>query len=690
MKNKKKNIQPGQVHIQLPKDAISRIKLGQAFAEYDRILMEPGVFVMTPSTEAALNPSMSKCFFIGRRGTGKTAITKYISEKYHTAIEIHPQVLSPMLFPLDPESLSDPRQRPFRSLAEAFKRAIQDEVLLEWVKRKLIDIDQLPSILAREVKRVKELDFDLRILEFLESICKPLTAKDESKWLQQIGRSKQLAKTMLEVAKDSSFDFTLLIDRIDDSWDGSDTAVIMLMALMHACIEVQTSVRCVRPLLFLRENVFDRVRQIDKESTRLETCVVSMDWTHELLLEMIERRLSLPFITKLAIGGPTWDHFFEKTASESSESLIFEYCQKRPRDILTYCSFALEIAQSKAHEQVTIQDIMDARRRFSETRLKDLGDEYAENFPQIAHVLSRFYGLGHEFTITGIEDFIKKLLSDKRIQAHCSSWIYGFTQPEQFVSLLYNIGFVGIKTTSETQFRSLGPSSSSPPPVSSETHIVIHPSYNDALDLRPAIITNLEKDLSWQTVGLLTDLPEAIDLDTYIGRLDSLAEELKTLPDGKKHATKWEDVVGDIIKLCFFKWLSNVEPRNRDVDGCVIRDWIASNRAKTGFWNMIFHKYGATQIIWECKNYSDLQASDFQQISYYINSNIGKFGLIAFRGEVQKHYYEHIKRIANEKEGLVLLLTNRDLEVFVRQAKNGKTSEGHIQDKFDTTIRMIS
>ena len=62
-------------------------------------------------------------------------------------------------------------------------------------------------------------------------------------------------------------------NRSSDSWDGSDKAVIILMALMHACVELAASVVCVRPLLFLRENIFERVRQIDNEFARLEmTC----------------------------------------------------------------------------------------------------------------------------------------------------------------------------------------------------------------------------------------------------------------------------------------------------------------------------------------------------------------------------------------------------------------------------------
>src|ERR1019366_4827414 len=53
--------------------------------------------------------------------------------------------------------------------------------------------------------------------------------------------------------------------------------------------------------------------------------------------------------------------------------------------------------------------------------------------------------LGTEYTIGSIEDLIKKLLVDAEVQATCKTWIYGFTTPELFIQLLYNIGFVGLK-----------------------------------------------------------------------------------------------------------------------------------------------------------------------------------------------------------------------------------------------------
>ena len=105
---------------------------------------------------------------------------------------------------------------------------------------------------------------------------------------------------------------------------------------------------------------------------------------------------------------------------------------------------------------------------------------------------------------------------------------------------------------------------------------------------------------------------------------------------------------------------------------------------------MVRTRYGATQVVWECKNFTELNADCFHQIAYYLTQESGKFGVIAFRGEIKSHYYGHLKRIAGDKDGMVLLLGQRDLQVFIRQARNGKIKEDHIQDRYDETVRKIS
>jgi hypothetical protein len=679
--------------VQLPKDALNRVDLGDAFAEYDKLLLrQPGVFVKTPALQAASSATNTKCFFIGRRGTGKTAITYYLTTNHpKTAIQLHPLAFVPTNLEYDLTKLRDTHQKYFKSLVHCFKRAFQLEVLRLWNDQHLTTFDRLPSALTKERNHVEEEDFDTRLLTFIDEVFSTLEKSSDKNWVKQINRSKEIGKQMDALVEDgTAHRITLLIDRVDEAWDGTDKAVVCLMAMMHACVELNASSKSLRPFLFLRENIFERVRQIDNEFSRLETSVVSLDWTRELLLEVIERRLNAPFTTKLPLRGPTWDYFFENLNSDSSRDFVFTYCQERPRDVLMFCSMGLQAARSHTRTKVAIEDIQETRRKFSESRLKDLGDEYAENYPQVQLVLSRFYGLGQFWLPSGIDAFVRKLLVDDEVKNLCKTWIFNYTAPDSFIHLLYAIGFVGVGDKDSPQYRSLGAGTGSLPAMTHGSYIVIHPSYTDALNLHNVIISTLADDVVLTKEGILVDLPDGINLNTYTSSLTTLEQELKTLPKGKPDASRFEEIIGEVIKLCFFRSLTNVQPRVREVSGCCIRDWIAANHATHGFWEVVRLRYHATQIVWECKNYDDLSADDFHQASYYMSQSIGYFVVVVFRGEVSKHNYDHIKRIATERNGLVLLLTEKDVLVFIRQARNGNVRESHIQELFDRTVREIS
>lgn len=674
--------------VQLPKDALSRVNLGQSFAEYDKVLARPGVFVKTPAIEAALDGTRSKCFFVGRRGTGKTALSLHLLAKGRSTFAVHPNVLSPSGLPEETASFADTRQRPFRSLVAAFDLAIAYEAVAQIVHSKLVGSNTLEKI-SRERNIIEQNDFDTRLLVLFEQALEPIRKKDERAWLQQLKRAKDVTAELDSYLAQHTNEVVLLIDRLDESWDGSDRAVVSLMALMHACVEISSRLTRVRPLLFLRENIFERVRQIDNEFARLETCVVSLDWTHEMLLELVERRLVLPFGTKPALGGPAWNCFFDLNPIANSQSLVFDYCQQRPRDVLTYCAMAIETAQSRRHARVSAEDLVMARKKFSESRLKDLGDEYSENYPRIDLVLARFYGLGTDFTISGVTAFVQSLIVDPEVKKYCGTWLYAHTAPEQFVELLFNLGFCGVKSARAISFRSMGTRQPTPPAVTPNSVMVVHPSYREALNLQDVVINTLE-GRALRTEGLIQEIPESVSLDGYMGQLETIKQKLPRIPKGKEGAKEFEDCVGEVVKLCFFKSLTNVQARSRDIDGAVIRDWIASNVAPAGFWEMVRQKHLANQVVFECKNYDSLSAADFHQTAYYMNDKSGRFAAIVFRGDINRLYYRHIRRIADDHKGMVILLNEGDLQVFLRQAANGKVKDGHLRDRYDATVRDIS
>jgi hypothetical protein len=308
-------------------------------------------------------------------------------------------------------------------------------------------------------------------------------------------------------------------------------------------------------------------------------------------------------------------------------------------------------------------------------------------------VLTRFYSLGTEYTVGSIEDFIKKLLVDNEVQEVCKTWIYKFTAPDQFIQLLYDIGFWGHKRPDgAVRFKSSQAENSGNLSITADSTVVVHPCYVDGLQLQKRVITSLGETVSLRTSGLILDVPESFSTSSYRARIDQLSMELATLPHGKTTARQFEDLIGEVIKLCFFRSLSNVQPRTRNVDGTVIRDWIASNRASGGFWAIIREKWAATQIVWECKNYADLKADDFQQSAYYMNDAAGRFVIMVSRtlSPLSNHIFEQVRRVYHQSKGLVLVLRESDIKTFLRQALNGKHSEHHLQDLYDTSERLVS
>ena len=679
----------------LSKKSFASAKLGQSFAEHDLIRSKPSLFVETPAIRSARDLESGKSFYVGRRGTGKTAITYYLNDKYpKNTILLLPKLLSSADIFVSSDWDERVHQKPFNTLVSSFVRAILDEAVMGWRKHGLFNFSAADgSELTRERNNVEQFDFDLRLLSLIEEGFDYLSTGNNKEWIKFRNRPEKLAKEITnEYAGQLRMQQIVLVDRLDDEWDDSDKAVVLVMALMHACAEIRAATDAVRPMVFIRENVFDRVRDLDSEFSRLETSLVSLDWTRELLRELVERRLNDGLITKYALGGQTWRAFVAGDAEESLDCVL-KYCQYRPRDVLLYASTALSLAQSHQRAQIERGDFDEARQSFSENRLKELSDEYADNYPRLSTILTRFYGLGTEYTVASIEDFVRKLLVDREVLEACKEWIYSFTAPELFIQLLYNIGFWGLRLLKGTiRFKSSEAENPGNLSISADSTVVIHPSYIDGLQLQDRVITSLGEEVTLRTSGLIGDVPESFSIASYRVRLQELMAELETLPLDKKSAHVFEDMVGEVIKLCFFRSLSNVKPMSRDVSGSVVRDWVASNRASDGFWAIVRDKYDATQVIWECKNYQDLKADDFQQAAYYMNGQIGRFVIMVCRAAspLPHHVYDHIRRISQQAQGLVIILRESDVRTFLRQALNGKQSEQHLQDIFDTTERLIS
>ena len=676
--------------VTLPKDALQKVQIGQSFAEYDFVREDPGIFVATPASLVAGQPTNKKCFFVWRRGSGKTAISYHILSKNRRAVSLVPQVFDLITLPLDHEQFRDTRQRPFKSLVCAFERALLGELVRNWVQTKVWKFSGDHPAISKDRGLIETCDFDARVLNLVDEIFEAYSNPNERLWLRQINRAKDLISEVNSIRENANFDFIFLIDRLDESWDGSDSAIICLMALMHGCVQLMAACPSLRPYLFIRENIYSRIRDMDNEFSRLETSVIFLDWTTEKLTEFVERRLIRSFTTRPALGE-VWPHFFDDTGGCSSKKEIFTYCQNRPRDVLTYVSFALESAISHGHQKISADDIQSACERFSTSKLKDLADEFSENYPNIQLVLQLFYGLATDYTVGAIESFIQKLLVDIKIAKYCKDWFYNVAAPHQFVGVFFSIGFFGVSEGKNWIYKTAGGDAAFMPPLKASSIIRIHPAYHAALHLRDMVLPDITDETILKVSGILEDLPEGVTFDGYQNKLRELLVALETTSVGKEGAADYESIVGETVRLCFFRALTNIQPKVRSGSGIVIRDWIASNRAAGGFWEMVRNRYDATQVIWECKNYADLSADDFHQAAYYMGESGTRFIVMAFRGnDITPAYLRHVEKIAKDRKGMVLIVSEKDLKVFIRQALKGKFKEDHINELYDRTERSFN
>ena len=66
---------------------------------------------------------------------------------------------------------------------------------------------------------VENCDFDLRVLNLVDEVFEAYTSPNQKLWLRQINRAKDLVDEVNDARENANFDFVLLIDRLDESWD---------------------------------------------------------------------------------------------------------------------------------------------------------------------------------------------------------------------------------------------------------------------------------------------------------------------------------------------------------------------------------------------------------------------------------------------------------------------------------------
>jgi len=336
------------------------IELGGIDAESDHNLDE--YFVLTPYVGAALRGS--RTLFLGRKGSGKSALFRQLEKLVETTDGSSPIVVS-----LTPDQYAWAALRsyeeqgilPEQAHTNAWKLTLAIEVAAALVahrpdaKAVSSDVNSALDVLARFLADNYGAPLP-SLRKTATSLVKGLRQFNLSAFGFGVGMQRQVpeSQAITPAVVSALYDLlsavlghqrvTVALDRLDDSWDGQDGSRSLLIGLIKALKELNDRFAlrqdALRVLVFLRSDIYDSLLFDDKDKHRpTEQHIV---WTPELLKELVDRRLP---------DGITASELFE--AGEMRGSIApFNYIVKRtffrPREVLQFLAECIHQAGDHA------------------------------------------------------------------------------------------------------------------------------------------------------------------------------------------------------------------------------------------------------------------------------------------------------------------------------------------------------
>jgi hypothetical protein len=175
------------------------------------------------------------------------------------------------------------------------------------------------------------------------------------------------------------------LDRLDDSWDGTEDSKSLIVGLVKASKDYNdqggwrsTTPGGIRVLVFLRSDIYDSLHFDDKDKHR--DTEQEMIWSESELIQMVNLRLPNE-ITLDDIVDPS-----PMRGTIKPISYIVRRTFKRPREVLQFLNECMRTAGNDA-ERILSDHIRTAEARYSRWKVQDLEQEFANSIPGYKDIL---------------------------------------------------------------------------------------------------------------------------------------------------------------------------------------------------------------------------------------------------------------------------------------------------------------
>lgn len=685
---------------------LGSIYLGDPTAEADtELLFRQGCFIETDIYKLCTELD-SPFFIVGRRGTGKTALSMALSRVLTPEATILCTTIVPQahyfahakaLARLLAEQTDVNWAFLFTSIWATTLRTEWARSLLEYYKVRNSFLDDLPILqeFLDEAAPDPHESASARLSRYMVEIAEALasTKSDVVGLINKLlvsYRFERVQRSLARVAQESGVTLVTIVDGLDENWDGSDTSAELVSGLLIQAAADYPAVGAIT-FAFIRENMYRRVSNICPRWDRIEGYFYQLGWTEEQIKDLILRRVA----SQRDLDNVIWDTVFEpEVRGLPSLDYLIGRTQFKPREIILFCRYAVDSANRHHAEKVREADVLEGEQLYSANRLKDLLNEYKDSFPELKFVIDLFVGKNQ---IESAEEFLRLLdefISTGRYLQLAPKLSLSYPTREGIFEVLLGVGFVGVRLhkSSPFLFKYYGEQGNVFKEIGEIQEVSIHPGFAQALGLvqgQKEILTKEadENEIVAASASIATRVSSAYESQARI------VGHLRDIPPGVGGFKRYEDLMQSAIGFAFQGYLDNPRLQLKPWGGAQIRDIVFDNTGETPFFNTIRDTLGATTIPFECKNKSALEASDFHQAENFLMDTPGGIGFICYRSDRREPIGSEIRYLRDiyVRDGahkrIVMLLSDANIVQLLEQRIKGKL-DGFMHKMYKRYLKM--
>jgi len=451
--------------------------------------------------------SGKRVIVLGNRGSGKSAIFKVLAERQrHTGglvLELRPEDYSYEMLKQVLTSEAQGAWAKHGAYSSAWKYLILILVMKE-VKRTGPKYKRGDAAKIYEYLRDHHAEMQDNPIAVLISYLKRIEglkigayeASMRTRELDRLYKLEELEPLIPSLANISqSRPISVFVDELDRGWDASEDAQAFVAGLFSAAIWLNELGSNFRVYVSLRQELYDSIPALYEDAQKYRDVIEIITWDEPSLLALIAKRIrhGIPRVNE-ATDDECWQEVFLETIQyrkNKSFNYMIDRTLYRPRELIQFCTDALEEARHNDSFPIDYPVISTAELSYSEDRTKDIAAEYRFQYPGLQSVFEVFRGRTYTLSREELEEICLRLVTKEILLDKEVDWIDG-QDTEFLIEVLWRVGFLrayavgGLKARRRSGSSYLGPHQVSNLNLRNIHRFQVHPMFRSYLGLKEA------------------------------------------------------------------------------------------------------------------------------------------------------------------------------------------------------------